>query len=137
MEQTPQQKLTLRTAATTSPNISEGEAGQKTILWVREKYAERIGRNCTNIFLKMEESWSQTMLKLEADWANRELAITKMKLETKKMIAKEKTNNEAGREFAMMKLKLETRERIAKKKRESEEIIATQNIISFQLEIRS
>ena len=46
------------------------------------------------------------MLKLEADWANRELAITKMKLETKKMIAKEKTNNEAGREFAMMKLKL-------------------------------
>jgi hypothetical protein len=77
------------------------------------------------------------MLKLEADWANRELAITKMKLETKKMIAKEKTNNEAGREFAMMKLKLETRERIANKKRESEEIIATQNIISFQLEIRS
>ena len=38
-------------------------------------------------FLKMEESRSQTMLKLEVDRANRELAMTKLKLETQEMIA--------------------------------------------------
>ena len=38
-------------------------------------------------FSKMEESRSQTMLKLEADWADRELAMTKLKLETQERIA--------------------------------------------------
>ena len=33
-------------------------------------------------FLKMEESRSQKMLKVEVDRADRELAMTKMKLET-------------------------------------------------------
>ena len=86
-------------------------------------------------FLKMEELRLQTMLKLEADRANRELAMTKMKLETQERIAKEKRDNEANRVFAMMKFKLETEEKIAKEKRESDERIATQNIF-FKLEIQ-
>ena len=52
--------------------------------------------------LKIEETRSQTMLKLEA--------------------------GRADREFAMLEWKLETYEMIAKERRESDERIATQNI---------
>ena len=72
------------------------------------------------------------MLKLEADWVDKELAMTKMKLEKQNRIAICKRDNEADRVFAMMKFKLETQERIAKEKRKSDERITVQNI-SFQL----
>jgi hypothetical protein len=108
MEQPPQQKLTPRTAATTFLNVSGRKAAQKRKVpdYEPEENMLRGLEGIAQIFLKMEESRLQTMLKLEAD--------------------------RADREFAMMKLKLETQEWIAKEKRESDERIAVQNI-SFQL----
>ena len=46
------------------------------------------------LFLKMEETRSQTMLKFEANQADREFAMMKFKLEIQEMIAKEKGDSD-------------------------------------------
>ena len=78
----------------------------------------------------MEESRSQTILKREADRADRESAMMKWKLDTKERIAKEKRDNDANRVVAMMKLKIETQERLLKNREKAMGNSNTKRILS-------
>jgi hypothetical protein len=84
MEKTLQQKLTPTTAATKSSNVSRRKVAKKIKVpdhEAKENMLEGL-EGIAQTFFKMEKLRSQTMLKLEANRANRTLAMTKMKLET-------------------------------------------------------
>ena len=92
IDKTPPQRLTPRTKATISPNVSGRKAAQKRkgTNYEAEGNVLKGLEGFSQALLKMEETRSQMLLKLEADWADRELTMMKWKLEVEKKIAKEK-----------------------------------------------
>ena len=104
VEQIPPQKLTTRTKNMISSNVSRWKAIQKTkkTHYTTEEIVFKRLDEIAQTFLKTEETRSQTILKFEA--------------------------NQADREFAMMEFKLKIQEMIAKEKRDSDERIVAHNI---------